>query len=822
MPESTTKALIQQVSKSQGRRAFSRLARVFVCALVTVLLAGSIAPYINAARFSRPLRAALESSLGRKVEFQSIHFTLFSGPGFTLENVRIDEDPRYGLEPFAYVPALQARVRLDKLLLGKIRLSGIRLVEPLLNLVKRSDGTWNVVEMVERLSAPRRAPLNLFPALEVSGARIDFKFGTRKPILYIADSDLSIYPQRSGKVYIQFSGSPARTDRAGNGFSHFRGSVNWYTRAPKANQLEADITLDESNLSELTTLLQGHDIGIHGTVTSRARIAGTLNHLHLAGALEMDDVHRWDLLPSSGDEWRIRYVGNLDLLANRCDIQTLPSQQHDSSAVSVQMRISDFLTRPIWSVVANLRSAPLDQLLPLGKRMGIAVPEGLSLAGSLSGAVGYSNTGGFSGGVAVENVVATVPDLPPLRSASASATILSDHVHFYSAILQSSAGGTLRAGGDYYYSGDAALASLDADDFPISALKETATAWFGAPEALAAFSSGDITGRLTYERHTESAAAADVNKVSWSGEVQLSDGTLNLPGVASSLKNAQGRVSFAPQTFDLTHFSAKLGENTLRANYHYDAQAKRIERVHIEMPSAALEQVESELNPALQAQSLLVRLRVMRRSIPPWLEARNLEGDLTVNRFSAYQAALGSLSTHFIWRGPAVQFTSVVLNQGDTRIRAKGSVSLTSYAPHWQFHGSAAGFQWGGGLLNADGEWESSGTGLDSARNLRASGTFSGENIKLSPTDFFDSISGHFAFSFTNDEPSLRLTGIDALQDEDEWNGEAFTQSEGKLVVDLAHAGRQLHVISTLLPEKPALPHPPVVSTVSDDGRSLQ
>lgn len=822
MPESTTKALIQQVSTSQARKASRRLARAFVFALLTVLAAGSVAPFIDATHFSAPLRVALESSLGRKVMFKSVHFTLFSGPGFSLENVTIGEDPRYGLEPFAFVPTLEARVRLDKLLLGQIRLSSIRLVDPFLNLVKRNDGTWNVVELVERLSAPRRAPLNLFPAFEVSGARIDFKFGTRKPILYIADSDLSIYPQRSGKVYIQFSGSPARTDRAGNGFSHFRGSVNWYTRAPKANQLEADITLDESNLSEVTTLLEGHDIGIHGTVTSHARIAGPLNGLHLSGEFVLNDVHRWDLLPSSGDEWHIRYQGNLDLVAHRCDIQTVPSGQTQSTPVSVQMNINNFLTRPLWSVVANLQHAPLDQLLPLGKRMGIAVPDGLTLAGSVSGAVGYSNAAGFSGGVAMENVIATVPDLPPLRSASASATILSDHVHFYPAIIQTAEGGTLRAGGDYYYSGDAARASLSADNFSISALKNTAAAWFGAPEALAAFSNGDITGQLNYARSPENSSTGEANAISWSGEFQLADGTLNLPGVASPLTNAQGRISFDPQTFDLTRFSADLEENTIHASYRYNALAKRVERIHIELPSAALDQLESELRPALQAQSLLVRLRVMRRSIPPWLAARNLEGDLAVNRFSVNQTALGSLSAHFIWRGPIVEFTSVQLTQGGAQIRAKGSVNLAAYAPRWQFQASASAFAWGGGLVNADGQWETSGTGADSIRNLHADGTFSGENISLSPTDFFDGISGHFDFSFADGEPSLRLTGIDALQNDDEWNGEASTQNNGKLVVDLAHAGRQLHVISTLIPEKPALPHPPVVNTLSDDGRPLQ
>jgi hypothetical protein len=289
------------------------------------------------------------------------------------------------------------------------------------------------------------------------------------------------------------------------------------------------------------------------------------------------------------------------------------------------------------------------------------------------------------------------------------------------------------------------------------------------------------------------------------------------------LENAQGRIAFDPQTFDVTRFSARLGEETVHASYHYNAQAKRVERVHIELPAAALEQLEAELYPALQAQSLLVRLRVMRRSIPAWLAARNLEGDLTVNRFSVNQTALGSLLAHFVWRGPLVQFTSLQLTQGDAFVRAQGSVNLTSYSPRWQFQGSTDGFHWGGGLVNADGEWESSGTGSDIFHNLRANGTFSGEDISLSPTDFFDNISGHFDFSFADDGPSLRLSGIEAIQDQDEWNGEAASQSNGNLVVDLAHAGRQLHVISTLVPAKPALlPHPSTVNAISDDGRPLQ
>ncbi len=202
--------------KSRSRRVL----RVALLSLLAICFLALIAPLVNARIFAGNIQRQLEFSLGRKIDFDKVHFTLFPSPGFSLENVTIHEDPRYGLEPFASVTSLQARLRIDKLLFGHLRFSTLRLVEPSLNLVKRSDGTWNVVELVERVSAPRRLPINLFPAIEISGGRLNFKFGTRKTTLYIAESDLSIYSERSGKLLIQFSGSPARTDRAGNGFGH--------------------------------------------------------------------------------------------------------------------------------------------------------------------------------------------------------------------------------------------------------------------------------------------------------------------------------------------------------------------------------------------------------------------------------------------------------------------------------------------------------------------------------------------------------------------------------------------------------------------------
>jgi uncharacterized protein involved in outer membrane biogenesis len=149
-----------------------------------------IAPFVNAAHFSASVQRALEESLGRSVSFEKVYYRVLPVPGFSLEKVVIGEDPRYGLEPFSSMNGLEAQLRIDKLLVGQIRFTGLRLLDPSLNLVKRDDGSWNVVEFVQRMSAPRRVPLNFIPAIQITNGRLDFKLGVRKTNFYIRDADM--------------------------------------------------------------------------------------------------------------------------------------------------------------------------------------------------------------------------------------------------------------------------------------------------------------------------------------------------------------------------------------------------------------------------------------------------------------------------------------------------------------------------------------------------------------------------------------------------------------------------------------------------------
>ncbi len=782
-----------QTSHRSRTRIFIYLALICVAGFLALSI---IAPFVNAARFSASIQRALENSLGRKITFAEVYYRILPVPGFSLEDVEIEEDPSFGLEPFASRCGLEAQLRVDKLLLGEMRVASLRLTSatdgsgPSLNLVKREDGVWNVVEFVQRVTAPRRMPLNLIPVIQVSNGRLNFKLGSRKTTFYVADADISIYPERSGRTVLDFTGSPARTDRAGNGFGYLRGTLNW---SAEGKDLEADVRLLPSNLGEIATLIEGHDVGVHGTVSSRAQIAGPLNALKVTGELRLQNVHRWDLLPSSGDDWRVPYDGVVDLLAHNLELRTVPPQAAATVPASVELKVKDVLTKPSWTLMTSLNQAPVESLLPLARRMGLAVPEGVTLAGTVKGVVGYSNDSGFLGEVALDNAVATLPNIPPIAAAGAELKILPDGLHLEPATLRETGGGTMQVGGDYSWTKQHLAASIQVNNVLIDTFKSTAQAWFGVPAALESLSGGKegaLTGDLQYDNAVPG----------WSGQFQFSAATVAAQGIALPLKQAQGRVVFSPGVLDLTHFSAQAGQMAFEGSYRYNVTAKRQERVHVEIPEADWSQLAAALEPAWKEPGLLARLPFTRRSIPEWLAVRNLEGDVTIDRLHLNDKTAGPLSTRFVWQGTTLELASLNLGLPDASVKGLAAIDLKPRIPAARFEGALAGFRWGGGTINAQGELQSAGLDSDTLRSMHAIGTFSGTDVSLSLNEDFEKVSGTFELSFNDGWPKLHLSRLQAIQNSEDWSGEALSNSDGQLVFDLGNGDRQLHIVSILAP----------------------
>lgn len=782
-----------------------RLLRYSLFAIAGILLLGIAAPYISVGNYGSQIQAALESALGRRVQMGKVHYTLFAGPGFSIDDVIIAEDPRYGIEPCAYVTTVQARVRLDKLLLGKMQISGLRLVEPTLNLVKRNDGTWNVVDLIQRLSRYNSRVLGVFPPLEISDARLNFKFGKRKTIFYVDGADMALYPDLTGKLRISFSGSPARTDRSGAGFGTFRGNVNWYLhpRTPDASQIEADLTLDQSNLSELTTLIEGYDIGIHGYISSHLRLSGPVTALRFRGDMHLEDVHRWDLTTSSGEDWNVAYDGLVDLARHQIQFQTLPADPARPSPAILRVRVNDFLTSPSWSIMTSLNHAPAENLLPLARRMGLAFPAGLDLRGSVDGAVGYSNRSGWNGGVALTGITASIPNLPTLTVPSTAVNISNDVIHFDPSIVQIPEGSKFQVAGDYTPSTQQLSVALSAENSPVDSLTKIISSWIDLPPVLSVLQQGNFSGHLHYV-HRPAA------EPSWSGQFQLSGGVIQASGFGLPLKQLSARVSASVRGVDVTHLVGRLGTNEVEGEYHYSAAPPVKERLRLRTAKADLFDIQQALRPTFTPQGFLDRFRFGRRSLPKWLSKRSLEGELSIGEFSVDRVELGSLRSHFSWHGAEIQLSSLRLQLPAGLIRGQGSVNLLNVRPRFQFAATVSDYPWNGGTLDASGHLETSGTDEDALLNLKSSGTFVAANLNLSPEAIFDQLEGHYSLSFESGWPQLELTNLEADHGDVSWTGRGLSRDDGQLVLDLQNAAGPIHVVSALLP--PVQPLPPAAS----------
>ena len=246
--------------------------------------------------------------------------------------------------------------------------------------------------------------------------RVNFKFGDTKSVFFFNDADLDVAPSMDGSVELRFVGAPSRSDRAGQNFGLFSVRGRW-----SAQQVDMKVELEKSALEEVARLIDRRGFGLHGVVALDARLSGVPSHLEVTGNIQVNDVHRWDLLPQSGGGLRVGYKGTLDLHSDRLDLASVADAPNPQVAAS--FRAWDFLSAPHWDAGAELKQLPVATALEIARHMGADLPDKLAAEGSLSGEVRYSDPDGLAGKVALQDASVTMPDGRPLRAASADVVI---------------------------------------------------------------------------------------------------------------------------------------------------------------------------------------------------------------------------------------------------------------------------------------------------------------------------------------------------------------------------------------------------------------
>jgi hypothetical protein len=750
--------------------------RTIIIALLLLLAVGFAAPYFEIDLFRPKIARALERGLGRHVEVGSVHFNLFTGPGFTVDEVTIDEDARAGIEPFAYVGSMEARVQLLSLFRRRLDFSSLRLNDASINLVKTDSGPWNFQYLLN--SAPASA--GAMPAIKMRGGRVNFKFGDTKSLVYFSDADIDVEPSMDGSVELRFVGAPSRSDRSAQDFGHFFVRGTW-----SAQKVNMKVELEKSALEEIARLIDRRGFGLHGMIALDAQLSGPPSNLKVTGNIEVNDVHRWDLLPQSGGGLRIGYQGTLDLHNDRLELESVTDTPNPPVAVS--FKAWDFLRAPHWEAGARLKQVPVATMLEIARHMGAAVSEKLTAEGSLSGEVSYSEQDGIAGRVALQDASVTLPDARPLRAASAAVVI--DHQAMLLEPSTVSVGENESADveGSFSLDGESSL------DLKITtkALSVSDTRSFG----VAAIPLLDQTPQGTWRGWARYQWARD-EVGQWSGEYELLNARIPVEGLTEPVKVQSAAVSLNGKRVTVSRLRAKVGAIGFTGDYRWEPGAVRPHKFHLTIPEADAAELERVLAPALvRDRGFFARtLRLGDAPIPEWMKTRRADGTITMGVLTFGETQVHVAAARILWDAAQVRIVGVGAHIDDASLAGDFNINLAGRAPHYRFEGKLSEMAYMGGKLDFEGSADADGVGADILAAAHAEGHVRGRSIAFSPEVEFRTGSACFELS----EQRWKLSSVEVTQGADTYTGSGATQSDGRLALDLLSRGRLVHYSALL------------------------
>lgn len=753
------------------------------CALITLL--GIVAPFLGANRYRDRIRAGLQAALGRPVELGDVHFNLFTGPGFTVSKVMIHEDPTYGAEPIAYVESLSARPRLWPLMFGRLQFQSLRLDDAIVNLTRVDAGpgaAWDFAKLL------RRTRFDSLPDLHVRSGRINFKFGDTKSVFYIMNADLDVSPPSgaNGSWQLQFSGEPARTDRPARGFGSFSASGAWRPDG----KLEINAQLERSAISEIISLIYGRDIGVHGVVTARAHLAGPPADLHINGAMNIEDVHRWDLLPQHGTGWPFEFEGRLNLPAERLELDS-HSAAIEAPPLSVRFRVADYLSRPHWGVAFNWNRFQVEPLLTLARHLGAQLPEGLRVAGTIDGAIGYSEQESWQGQVAFRDAAVTIPDSAPVNFEQATLLFDGAHIRLPKAVVRTSGDDLAQIEATYELATGGFDLGVATDSMKVEALQTQAS--LAAVPILENVQSGVWRGALRY-RYAPRATGE------WSGLLYLQDVNLPLPGLAEPVKVQTAQVKLDGMRVALEKARVRAGSLTAQVDYRYEPGAIRPHRVRIAAANVDAAELETLLLPGLQRnRGLFARaLGLGRAPAPDWLRDQRVDGSVAVDDLHLAAIDVSQLRARLIWNGTSATLADISGRVENGTVTGRLDVDLRGNEPSYHLAGQVKSVEWNGGTYDADAAIDTSGTGPALLANLRSEGSFTGQSFDDAPLNQFDSVSGCYVLEWARTVPHLRFTELRMPAGDELYLGRGGLDGEGRLLIQVSNGSRQLSMSGTL------------------------
>jgi hypothetical protein len=344
----------------------------------------------GAERLRTRIGRSISLALGRQVDVGYVYIRLLPRPGFDLKNFVVRDEPAFSAEPILRSAEATAAVRLTSLLRGRLEIARLSLSEPSLNLVRNTEGHWNLENLLERAAKTQIAPTSKaktetrpgFPYIEADGGRINFKFGAEKKPYALTEADFALWQDSENTWGMRLKARPLRSDfnLTDTGLINVNGS---WQRADslRATPLQFSMQWDRAQLGQVSKLAYGSDKGWRGAVKISATLKGTPADLNVDSNASVQDFRRYDIVGGGALRLAARCSGHYSSVDRRLSNVACEAPVGDG-AITVQGSIAGVGSR-IYDLVVKAQDVPMQSLVEFARHAKKDIPDDLVATGNL-------------------------------------------------------------------------------------------------------------------------------------------------------------------------------------------------------------------------------------------------------------------------------------------------------------------------------------------------------------------------------------------------------------------------------------------------------
>ena len=552
-----------------------------------------------------------------------------------------------------------------------------------------------------------------------------------------------------------------------------------------------DYQLEPSAVEELTKLLVSRDLGLHGMVESRGRLAGPLSAIELNGRLDLNDLHYWSQ-PPRPSQWRLGYKGTWNLTGQQFRVAT-EAPKDGALPFRASVALSAYLSTPQWRVELE------PEQMPLALAVGWLRPEGerfkdLRVEGTLSGSVLMSQDRTAEGRLTVEAFALVDKGEAVLKSAVIPVELGDGKLKMQAAVVEFGSKGVAGVEYEWNWRTREAEARLQAKPMSVEQLQMLMAMAGEKPPLLSGLDGGQIRGQLRVLRLGDAAPE-------WTGSFALAETRVSIPELAEALELKQATVEMKGDRLAAKGVKARVGKIGWEGEYRYEASQARPHHFDVRLGRVDASELERLLAPALQRERGFVArtLRIGEDRVPEWLASRRAEGTVRIESLEVGEQSLGNVRTAVRWDASKVALRELRCSWNGGEISGELGINLERAKPVYNWQGKATGLNWQGGKVDANWSAEARGLGVEIGRTGKAKGEVRGEQVQFGEVSARRFV-GKFGIRVESGGPKVELEKVEVEMGGVNWTGKGSTQKDGRMVLDLAGDGREMKLSGTVMP----------------------